>query len=834
MEKMDGQADPYPTLTCAIRAAGAMGIFIGGFWLVAWLTGWAPRQSASGLITMKTNMALGQMLSGAALLLLWGGAVDGPRRAAGKGSAILVLLIGALTFSQHLFGFDLGIDQLLASEPPGATATVSPNRIGPPGSLSLALLGTALLALAFGRRAAASSLGLAVCAINLVPAVGFLYGIRSLYGLSNLTAIAWPSVVALVFLGIGLVLSYSEGGPIATLLRQDAGGTALRKLLPAAILVPLALGFLWVLVGSRGLVKTPTDTGLFVIASILVFSFLLWHVASRLSREAAVADAANKALEQSKDRLRQRAEELETVLENVPAIVWIAHDPDCHHITGNRAADEVLQLPHGKEASLTAPVGKRPTHFKVIKDGRVLGENELPVQRSARGEVVSDIEFSVAFDDGVVRHMVGNASPLYDAQGRPRGSVSAFIDITDRKAVEEELRRAYEELEERVRERTVELGKAVEDLRGTTQMLQELVQSSPLGIVALDVEGKVTLWNPAMERTFGWKQEEALGNPMLSVAEGDQEKFKSILARLFGGESISGMELHLHCKNRVSVYVNASAGPVRDAYAHISGVLMIFADITRAKVMEQIALAQQQLVSLGQMAAGIAHEVRNPLSGLNIYVGNLERSLGDADIPIRDLRAKTKIALAGIMSASARMETIIARVLSFSRPGPARMEPIDVNACIRDAVNLAEMSPKKAGTHVEVTLQEDLPRCRGDVHLIGQALINIITNATQALERMEGERVIEIRSSMVGSTPGDHQHVTISVADSGPGIPETLRERIFHPFFSTKSSGTGIGLSITRKIISDHGGFIRVETSGWGGALFTVGLPAVHKGELSD
>lgn len=151
-----------------------------------------------------------------------------------------------------------------------------------------------------------------------------------------------------------------------------------------------------------------------------------------------------EALRKSEHVERERAMELEALLDATPIPIMIAHDPQCLRITGNRSADDLLGLPHGSEASLSAPAAVRPSHFRAMKDGRELDLHELPAQRAASGEPVSDFEFSLVFDDGTERHVVGFGTPVRDEKGAPRGAVHALIDITERKRMEDELRRNEE------------------------------------------------------------------------------------------------------------------------------------------------------------------------------------------------------------------------------------------------------------------------------------------------------------------------------------------------------------------------------------------------------
>ena len=195
---------------------------------------------------------------------------------------------------------------------------------------------------------------------------------------------------------------------------------------------------------------------------------------------------AEEAQRKSEARERQRAEELETLLDAFPAIVWVAHDPECRIITGNRTASEFLRMPPDANQSKTAVEDESPRHFTVWKDGKVMPLAELPVQLAARGIAVADFEEDVVFDDGTTHHLVGNATPLYDDQENVRGAVAAFSDITERKQAEVALR------------------------EGNARM-ELATRSSNIGMWDWDLRTDQVYFSPEWKRQIGYEEDELPG-----------------------------------------------------------------------------------------------------------------------------------------------------------------------------------------------------------------------------------------------------------------------------------------------------------------------------------
>jgi PAS domain S-box-containing protein len=256
----------------------------------------------------------------------------------------------------------------------------------------------------------------------------------------------------------------------------------------------------------------------------------------------------------------------------------------------------------------------------------------------------------------------------------------------------------------------------------------------------------------------------------------------------------------------------------RIIYQKDEAILVNLMDITRLKELERLVAIKHKMHSLGHVAAGIAHEIRNPLSTINAYLFALEGIIED-HIADPERRNKGKQITQQIQKASKNIETVIRRVMDFARPGSPKMAFVDINTAMKEAVKLSIATLSKNNIQIDQSLAADLPHCYADIQLIEQVFLNLIHNGIGALANTDGERVISVVSYAKDGK------VCVQVSDSGPGISPDIREKIFLPFYTTKSDGAGIGLNIVSRIIEDHHGRIDVADSRWGGAQFTVELP---------
>jgi PAS domain S-box-containing protein len=293
---------------------------------------------------------------------------------------------------------------------------------------------------------------------------------------------------------------------------------------------------------------------------------------------------AEDALKESERRERERAQELAAMLEAMPMPVLIVHDPESTHMTGNRAADELLRQPRGAEASLSAPPEVKPRHFRAIKDGRELKLDELPAQRAARGEVVRDFEFNLVFDDGATRSLLGYGTPLLDKQGRPRGAVHVLVDITEREKAEEAMR----EREKKYR-----------------TLIDRMIDGFALHEIVLDASGMPRDYrflevNRAFERLTGLRGADVVGKCVTEVLPGIGESdFDWINA--YGKVALTGEELRTeqYSEELGKWYSITAYSPQKGFFA------TIFEDITERKRVEQELRRNRQDLDRAQEVGGI-------------------------------------------------------------------------------------------------------------------------------------------------------------------------------------------------------------------------------------
>ena len=363
----------------------------------------------------------------------------------------------------------------------------------------------------------------------------------------------------------------------------------------------------------------------------------------------------------------------------------------------------------------------------------------------------------------------------------------------------------------------LDLQRRAEELRGLKEFSDSIVESIDSGVCVVDPEGLVRRWNSALEKITGVDRAEALGRSMLDLLPAP---LASMLKPYLYGEADESGSMHSLYKVKVphkpgqEKVFNISLAPLGEVEG-FSGTVVIIDEITDWVAMEEQMQQSDRLASLGLLAAGVAHEVNTPLTGISSYVQMLQRKFeGDSE---------AKRLLEKVDSQAFRASRIINSLLNFSRGGASESSDIDFNGLLEDTLTLVENQLSSSGVSVVTDLEDHLRKIVGDKGKLQQVLINLLLNARDSIPHGGEIRI---------STRNADGSITCEIADTGAGIPPESLGRIYDPFFTTKKmgKGTGLGLSVSYGIIQEHAGTIDVESKVGSGTRFTINLPFRKKG----
>jgi PAS domain S-box-containing protein len=329
---------------------------------------------------------------------------------------------------------------------------------------------------------------------------------------------------------------------------------------------------------------------------------------------------------------------------------------------------------------------------------------------------------------------------------------------------------------------------------------ENVLQSVPSGVISIDNSMQIKSVNQAAERILGIQAKETIDKEF-------NEVFSEPLTTLMRGEKTVSREEYAYVTNdNRNIWLGITSSKLINVSGEQIGLIFVFSDLTDIKQLQAQVELKQRLSQLGEMSAGIAHELRNSMSVISGYAKLLGRKVDDQGKPT----------VHSIMTEIQHMNQIISDLLSFARPTDLSMARVQVNPLIGQIVDAAAEDHER----VKITvIGDDAIYVKADELLLKQALSNVVINGVEAMP--EGGTIhIALRKV--------YNRAEIEISDSGPGIPEYIRQKIFLPFYTTKEEGIGFGLALVQKIIVSHGGTIDVHSKEGEGASFVISLPAVE------
>ncbi len=332
-----------------------------------------------------------------------------------------------------------------------------------------------------------------------------------------------------------------------------------------------------------------------------------------------------------------------------------------------------------------------------------------------------------------------------------------------------------------------------------------ILQCIPSGVMVINMDGLVAFCNSSADSILCINYLKKKDKNYMSVLKGNSQIIQLIKAGI-NGETHFRKQMQIKMDGS-SKWIGMTTSILYDDKANPIGVIAVFSDITDVKELEADIKLKERLSAVGELSAGVAHEIRNPLSAIAGYAELLKKGLSEDEIIS---------ATDAIIRETKNLNRIVTNFLSFVRKPQPVFKETDINALIREIISMVSLDKNAKKIDFNINLSDSLPLIEADPFELRMAFLNIIQNAVQAMPN--GGR-LSVRSSV------QFGKIFLEIADTGGGIPKEIGDRIFNPFFTTKEQGTGLGLAIVHKIIESHNGKIEFKSNKGKGTTFIIKLP---------
>ncbi|MCK4965991.1 PAS domain S-box protein [bacterium] len=381
------------------------------------------------------------------------------------------------------------------------------------------------------------------------------------------------------------------------------------------------------------------------------------------------------------------------------------------------------------------------------------------------------------------------------------------------------LEKSYNLLDTRMKNLNLELEKKNKELEENLKemdsirnQLRNILESVNIGIIVINLKGEITVFNNAAQKITGLNGKDVINKRYEENYRGTKDKKSSLLTTLKENKVFVNEEKEIYTKEGLIIPVEYSTSLVINEKGEVLGAVEVFSDMTEIKNLEDEVQRARTLSALGEMAANVAHEIRNPLGGIGGFAALLEREL-DVDDPRRNLVRK-------IIEGVSGLNRIAANLLYYTRPMQPKMLKQDIVYVIDEVLALMEVELEQDGKNIAIerNFPADCQEIKLDSEMFHQVLLNLFKNAVESMDD-NGKMKVGVRME------SDSRNLVVSVEDNGVGMSESVQKKLFNPFFTTKAKGTGLGLAIMKKIIDMHKGRITVISEEGKGSLFEIRMP---------